>query len=85
MISYVEMVRYNSIPYCNSSATVSCPNLEDPEHGTVTTVNYLHVNSATYSCDSGYELDGWWSRKCDISTGTWKGEAPTCQECKAFA
>ena len=56
-----------------------CGNLTDPANGQVahtsgTTFEY----TATYSCNTGYNLVGDSTRTCQ-ATGEWSGSAPTCQ------
>jgi hypothetical protein len=62
--------------------TVSCPLLDRPENGE--RVKYTNMRKwpslATYSCKSGYELDGGYSRRECGPDGQWKGEAPMCKE-----
>ena len=61
-----------------------CPELENPENGTVTAENRLYPNEATYTCNDGFSLEGDATRMCQIN-GEWAGEAPTCvatEECK---
>ena len=55
---------------------VSCPELSAPANGMVS----VSGRTATYTCDSGYELDltsGGGSRTCGAD-GMWTGSAPTC-------
>ena len=57
--------------------TVLCPNLDDPSNGSVS-VNYNFVGGrAYYSCNFGYRLSHYSSRRCQLS-GTWSGTQPTC-------
>ena len=54
---------------------VDCGSLTDPGNGSVT----LTVGTtATYSCNTGYNLVGDSTRTCQ-ATGKWSGSAPTCQ------
>ena len=60
-------------------AVVDCGNLNDPDngqviHATVTTFG----QTATYSCNSGYNLVGDSTRTCQAE-GEWSGSVPTCQ------
>ena len=58
---------------------VDCGNLTDPDNGSVThTVGTAFRQTATYSCNTGYELVGDSNRTCQ-ATGNWSGSAPTCQ------
>ena len=54
-----------------------CSELESPRNGAVDVDKRLYPGEATYSCDSGFELDGVSSRKCQIN-GTWEEDAPLC-------
>ncbi len=61
---------------------VDCGLLFDPANGIVGTPNGTELGeTATYSCNSGYTLEGNVTRVCQ-SNGAWSGSAPTCeQEC----
>ena len=58
-----------------------CPVLPSPDNGMLTFANQrLSGDTATYTCDSGYELDltsGSEVRTC-LADGTWSGSAPAC-------
>ena len=57
-----------------------CGDAPGISHGEVTLGSSTFGSTATYSCDSGYELKGSSTRTCG-SNGQWSNEAPTC-ECK---
>ena len=57
---------------------VQCPALSDPENGAVSTTGTGVGDTATYTCNSGYELSGSDTRTCQ-SNGEWSGSAPTCE------
>ena len=58
---------------------VDCGNLTDPANGSVNhTAGTTFGQTATYSCDTGYNLVGDSTRTCQ-ATGNWSGSAPTCQ------
>ena len=60
-------------------AVVECGNLTAPANGSVThTVGTTFNQTATYSCNTGYNLVGDSTRTCQ-ATGEWSGSAPTCQ------
>ena len=61
-----------------SLTAVDCGNLTDPANGQVdhTTGNTLG-QTATYSCNTGYDLVGDSNRTCQ-ATGNWSESAPTC-------
>ena len=65
-----------------------CPELSPPANGgiTLSSPDRLCGDNATYTCDSGYELEltcGSEVRTCQAD-GTWSGSAPDCSECKSF-
>ena len=56
-----------------------CGGLTDPANGQVShTDGTTFGETATYSCDTGYNLMGDSTRMCE-ATGMWSGSAPTCQ------
>ena len=58
---------------------VDCGNLTDPANGSVNhTAGTSLGQTATYSCNTGYNLVGDSTRTCQ-ATGNWSGSAPTCQ------
>ena len=58
---------------------VDCGTLTDPDNGQVDhTVGTSLGQTATYSCNTGYNLVGNSTRTCQV-TGNWSGSAPTCQ------
>ena len=57
---------------------VVCDQLTNPAYGTVVYSDRRFEDTATYSCNCGYELDGCSKRTC-LSDGTWSGNAPTCR------
>ena len=58
---------------------VNCGTLTNPANGQVAhTAGTTFGRTATYSCDSGYNLVGESVRTC-LATGVWSGSAPTCQ------
>ena len=57
---------------------VDCGNLTDPANGQVThTSGTTFGQTATYSCNTGYNLVGDSTRTCQAA-GEWSGSAPTC-------
>lgn len=60
----------------NWSFTVQCPEAVAPVNGSVTENN----STATYSCNTGYELVGESTRTCE-SNGTWSSAEPNCKPC----
>ena len=58
---------------------LDCGTLTDPDNGQVDhTAGTTFGQTATYSCNTGYNLVGDSSRTCH-SKGNWSGSAPTCQ------
>ena len=59
--------------------TVDCGALTDPDNGQVThTAGTSLGQTATYSCNTAYNLVGDSARTCQVR-GNWSGSAPTCQ------
>ena len=64
---------------------VDCGNLTDPDNGSVNhTAGTTNGQTATYSCDTGYNLVGDSTHTCQTS-GNWSGRAPTCQGIQTYA
>ena len=62
-----------------SLTAVDCGNLTDPANGIVNhTAGTTFGQTATYSCDTDYNLVGDRARTCQ-ATGNWSGNAPTCE------
>ena len=61
----------------HTNTAIRCPQLENPENGEVTLSGDTPFSTATYVCDSGYELKGVQIRICEID-GTWSDQAPFC-------
>ena len=58
---------------------VNCGNLTNPVNGQVThTAGTTLEQTATYTCNTGYNLVGNSTRIC-LATGVWSGSAPICQ------
>ena len=61
------------------STVVDCGSLTDPANGQVDlTSGTTFGQTATYSCNTGYNLVGDSTRTCQ-ATGVWSESAPTCQ------
>ena len=61
------------------STAVDCGSLTDPANGQVDhTAGTTFGRTATYSCNTGYNLVGDNTRTCQV-IGYWSGSAPTCQ------
>ena len=60
-------------------STVDCGSLSAPANGQVDlTSGTTFGQTATYSCNTGYNLVGDSTRTCQ-ATGVWSGSAPTCE------
>ena len=58
---------------------MDCGSLTDPANGQVDlTSGTTFGQTATYSCNTGYNLVGDSTRTCQ-ATGEWSGSTPTCQ------
>ena len=58
---------------------VNCGILANPANGKVShTAGTTFGQTATYSCNTGYNLVGDSNHTCQ-ATGNWSGSAPTCQ------
>ena len=58
---------------------VDCGSLTIPDNGTVShTGGTTFGQTATYSCNIGYNLVGDSNRSCQAE-GSWSGSAPTCE------
>ena len=58
---------------------VNCGTLSNPANGQVShTGGTTYGQTATYSCNTGYNRVGSHIRTCQ-ATGVWSGDAPTCQ------
>ena len=73
----VDVIIYTT--YLLISAVVDCGNLTGPANGSVNhTAGTIFRQTATYSCNTDYNLVGDSIRTCQ-TTGNWSGSAPTCQ------
>ena len=55
-----------------------CGTLTDPVNGQVNTTTGTFGQTASYSCNIGYNLTGDSTRTCQAD-GNWSGSVPTCQ------
>ena len=62
--------------YC--CIAIQCDALSDPDNGDVSVTGTGVGDTATYTCDAGYELIGSSTRTCQ-SNGEWSGSPPTCE------
>ena len=58
---------------------MTCEELSAPANGMVSVNSHRprSGDTATYTCNSGYELVGSATRTC-LATGMWSGSAPAC-------
>ena len=65
------------IPLLCLYIAVDCGSLSDPGNGIVDASNTTFMNTATYTCNTGYNLASDTTRTCQAN-GTWSGTVPTC-------
>ncbi len=58
-------------------STVTCPTLVNPTDGTVTMSGNIEGSTATYSCNTGFGVNGAEMVTC-TSDGSWSADPPTC-------
>ena len=61
------------------SFLAKCPDLSDPDSGTLTVTTTGSVTTATFTCQTGYYLSGDFTLTCG-SDGSWSSDVPTCSE-----
>ena len=61
-----------------------CGALTNPENGSVSAPTTTYGSTATYTCNTGYNLSGSATRSCQ-DDGTWRGDAPTCPIVDCYA
>ena len=59
-------------------STALCPDLSNPANGMVTVMGTSVGDTASYTCNDGFELIGSMSVTC-TSDGTWSDEPPMCR------
>ena len=73
-----NILRISCIDSLPHLTVVDCGNLTNPTNGQVNhTAGTTFGQTATYSCDTGYTLEGDNSRICQAD-GMWSGSEPTC-------
>ena len=58
-----------------------CGDLSNPEDGTVTVMGTTPDSTATYECNSGFQLEGSMVLICGAD-GEWSPAPPVCQRCE---
>ena len=75
----LEVEQYQAHDVFLLSTAVDCGTLTHPANGQVShTVGTTLGQTATYSCNTGYNLMGDNTRTCQ-ATGVWSGSEPTCE------
>ena len=64
--------------FINIVVAIQCDALSDPDNGAVSVTGTGVGDTATYTCDDGYELIGSSTRTCQ-SNGEWSESSPTCE------
>ena len=65
-----------------SLLAAQCPSLSNPSFGSVTVTGLSIGDTATYSCNAGFDLVGVVVRTCELveaGIAEWSGSAPICQ------
>lgn len=62
---------------------VGCGDPGLPVHGYKTGANYWAGQMVTFTCDTGYHLEGPTNRLCQ-ENGNWSDVAPTCDKMKSL-
>ena len=75
----VILVNIEAVPTVQLLHTATCPELQEPQNGTLSLSNGRAAgSSATYTCDEGFISSGSLSRVCR-NTGQWTGTDVICQ------
>ena len=64
--------------YISLLTAMVCGVLSNPVSGQVSTTGTSFGQTATYTCNAGYNLVGGGTRTCQAN-GMWSGSVPTCQ------
>ena len=68
-----------TIYVCTYISTTVCPDLPNPANGMVTISGNSDGDTATYTCDQGYELVGAETLTCQSIGAQWSDPPPVCQ------
>ena len=63
---------------CSLYTAIECEDLQSPANGLVVVPSRLPGSTATYSCNTGFNLIGSQTRSC-LNNGFWSGVVPICQ------
>ena len=79
VLNSIESLIFINVSAPCASTVVVCPELMDPDNGSVQLSDMVFGSIATYTCETGYILNGSMSRDC-MADGQWSGEEdPFCQ------
>ena len=73
----VTCYHYNYCSILHNSPVSQCPDLDPPTGGNIETTGTNFWDTATYTCDSGFNLVGVATRTCQAN-GAWSGTPPFC-------
>ena len=68
---------FHLLLYFLGMAVADCGSLSDPPNGAVSVSATTYTSNATYTCDSGYTINGDSMRMCQAD-GEWSGGEPSC-------
>ena len=77
-----DVVHFVSTLYTKFFPAAICSELSNPAFGTATLSGRTISSTATYTCNSGYNLVGTTTRTCEelnSATADWSGTAPICE------
>ena len=65
-------------PFLSHFQAINCGKPSLPDHGSVSGISTKFPHPVTFTCDSGYEIEGSAVRRCQAN-GTWSGTEATCK------
>ncbi len=77
LVSYIVHRLYLCLYCVGISTVVDCGSLTNPDNGMVDTSMTTEGSTATYTCNTGYNISPGDTRTCQAN-GTWSGSEPTC-------
>ena len=75
---HMDVYRVEVHLYTFSLEPTMCPNLTAPDNGQVVVNGMSPGDTATYSCNTGFELEGVDTVTCE-DDGVWSAEPPVCR------